>query len=346
MSRARVGIRDVAAAAGVSMTTVSHVLNNAEGKRVNEATRARVRAVAASLGYMPNPLARGLRLRRSQTIGLISDEIATTPYAGKIILGAQEALAAHGSLLMVMNTSGDQELEEREARLLVRHVDGVLLASMFHREIRVPAALAQVPVVLLDAVSADQSIPSVVPDEVAGGRAAVDELLAAGHRRVAFINNSDDIPAAPGRLAGFLAGLSSAGIPPDDSFIVHCPPTPEDGYQQALRLLNRPDRPTGMFCFSDRMAMGAYQAAADLGLRIPADLSIVGFDNLELIADALRPGLTTVSLPHYEMGVWAVEQMYAQLDADADNEAPAPARHEKLTGPVVRRSSVAPPRRA
>jgi LacI family transcriptional regulator len=336
-----VDIRAVAKAAGVSTTTVSHSLNDVG--RISPATRKRVRRIAAELGYAPNILARGLRGQRSETIGFLGDEIVTTPYAVRIIVGAQEAAKAHGSLLLIFNTNGEPELEEREALLLKqRKVDGVLYAAMFHRRVTIPPTLSEVPVVLVDAVSDDPSISSVIPDEVSGGRAAVTVLLSAGHRRIGFLNSEHDIPATHGRLQGFEDGLAAAGIALNDSRVLQVPPTPDGGYQGGLALLSEPDRPTGIFCCTDRVAMGCYQAAAELGLRIPDDLSIVGFDDLHIVADGLRPGLTTIALPHFEMGVWAVNRLYAELEARSRDEL-LPAEHLVLPGPVIRRSSVAPP---
>jgi LacI family transcriptional regulator len=339
---ARPGIRDVAAEAGVSVTTVSHVLNDVAGTRVTEATRQRVQDAARRLGYAPNQLARGLRMQRSQTVGLISDRIATLPFAGNLIAGAQDAAREQGSVLIVVNTGGDPELEEREARVLMqRQVDGVLYATWYHREVVVPGILRSVPTVLVDASSTQSEISSVVPDEVAGGRVAAEELLRAGHRRVTFINDHHDVPAARGRLAGFLAALEGAGVPRDGATVVRLQTTTPVGFTTAMALLSSPDRPTGVFCYNDRVAMGVYQAATELGLRIPADLSVVGFDNQEIIADALRPGLTTVQLPHYEMGAWAVDQLYRIVRLPAGEVAPAV--HVQLAGPLIRRGSVGPP---
>ncbi|WP_426504580.1 LacI family DNA-binding transcriptional regulator [Dactylosporangium sp. McL0621] len=344
MRRTRIGIRDVAEAAGVSVTTVSHALNNLAEKRISAETRTRVHEAAQRLGYAPNRLARGLRTQRSGTIGLISDQIATTPHAGKIILGAQEAVERHGGMLMVMDTGGAPALEDRAARLLLRHqVDGVLYAAMYHRRVRVPAALHGVPLVLLDALCDDPEQSWVVPDEVAGGRAATGELLAAGHRRIAFINDSDDIPARHGRLQGFLDRLGEAGIEASSCPVVHVVPSAPTGREAALALLRVRERPTGIFAFNDAIAMGVYQAAAELGLRIPADLSVVGFDDLQLISEGLHPGLTTIALPHYEMGVWAADRLYDRINTPAGTEPPV--QHRTLEGPLVRRSSVAPPPR-
>jgi LacI family transcriptional regulator len=339
-----VRIKDVAEAAGVSVTTVSHILNEVEGKRINPETRQRVAEIAKRLGYAPNDLARGLRLQRSNTIGFVSDEIATTPFAGRIILGAQEAAAERGSLLLMLNTAGDPELERKEIDLLLqRQVDGVLYAAMSHRVVPVPEGLRSVPTVLLDARSDDLTVPSVVPDEVLGGYTATRAVLGHGHRRIAFLNNVDDIPATRGRLEGYRRALAEAGIPGDPGLVVSGACDTAGGYDAARRILARTPRPTALFCFNDRMAMGAYRAAAERGLAIPADLSVIGFDNQELICDGVFPALTTVALPHYEMGARAVELLLALTTAEGG--PPRPATHEKLPCPLVVRASVTSPPR-
>lgn len=342
MSQGKVSIKDVAAQAGVSVTTVSHVLNEVPGKRISDATRDRVRQAAGKLGYAPSSVARNLRLQRSQMLALISDEIATTPYAGQMILGAQEAASKAGWLLMLVNTGSDSEFEAAEIQALrQRQVDGFLYATMYHREVTLPEAVAGVPTVLLDARSSDESLPSVVPDEVAGGRTATEELIRHGHSRIGFVNNIDDIPATRGRLQGYKQALQEAGLTYDEQLVVARSSDTEGGVQGARQLLSATDRPTALFCFNDRMAMGAYHAAAELGLRIPQDLSVVGFDNQELIADGLRPGLTTVALPHYEMGAWAVEALIARIEG---KEGKRP-QHSKLSCPLVVRQSVDRPAR-
>jgi LacI family transcriptional regulator len=335
----KVGIRDVAKAAGVSVTTVSHALNTTGGSRVKAETQEHVRAVAKDLGYAPNRLASGLRNHRSQILGLVSDEITTTPFAGAMIRGAQDAAYERGYVLMVVNSGLDNELESREIRTLQQHqVDGIVYARMYHQGVSLPEEVGTLPTVLLDAVSADRSISSVVPDEVAAAETAVEALIEAGHTRFGMMSNVDDIPATHGRLKGYRNALSRHGLTFDPLHVTTGVADTTGGRQSALELLQLPDRPTALFCFSDRVAMGAYQAASALGLRIPEDLSIVGMDNLELIAAALWPGLTTVALPHYEMGRWAVTRL---LD-DLEGAGAAPVQ-EKLACPLIERGSVGPP---
>ncbi|WP_026554506.1 LacI family DNA-binding transcriptional regulator [Arthrobacter sp. 35W] len=337
---AKVGIRDVAKAAQVSVTTVSHALSDAHGSRVNAATRDHVRAVAEELGYAPNRLASGLRNQRSYLLGMVNDQIATTPFAGEMILGAQDAAYERGWLLMMLDTASDPELEKKQINTLLQHqVDGIVYAKMYHQRIATPTELAGVPTVLLDATSDLGSISSVVPDEVAAARTAVRTLIDAGHRTIGFINNIDDIPATHGRFQGYVEALGEAGIDFDPALVATAESRAEGGRIAAQHLLSLPTRPTALFCFSDRMAMGAYQAAGSLGMTIPHDLSVIGIDNLELIAEGLWPGLTTVALPHYGMGRWAVTQLLDEIEASGDEEPV----HMIFDCPLVQRGSVAPP---
>jgi LacI family transcriptional regulator len=336
----RATIKHVAERSGVSITTVSHVLNDVPGKRVSPQTRARVLRVAGELHYQPNRLARGLRTSRTNLIGILSDRVSTTPFAGRMILGAQEAAAAAGSLLVLLNSGGDPEIEEREVQaLLERQVDGIVYALFYHRIVSPPESLRRGPLVLLDARTPDSSISSVVPDEVGGSRAAVEELLGAGHRRIAFINDCDDIPARSLRLAGYRQALEVYGVPFDETMVIEEPAEASGGYAGGLELLQRADRPTAIFCFNDRIAMGVYQACLALGLAIPDDVSVVGFDDQEYIAENLWPGLTTVALPHQAMGEWAVKALLAQIES----QPPYSPVHALLPCPLVRRGSVAVP---
>jgi LacI family transcriptional regulator len=334
---AKVGISDVAAAAGVSISTVSVALNDVQGSRVSPQTRERIRAVAKSLGYVPNRLARGLRRQRSGMVGFVGDRVATTPYAVRMILGAQETFLEADQLMVLMDCDGDPGLEARQITTLREHqVDGIVYATMYHRRLDgLPDSLQGVPTVLLDAQTNDKAVSWVVPDEVAGAREAVGELLTHGHRRVGLVTNENDIPATQLRLRGYKAALKRAGVRFDPTLASAGPPNADGGYRAAHHLLDRRDRPTGLFCFNDVMAMGVYRAAGEVGLRIPRDLSVVGYDNMHPVVTGLVPGLTTVQLPHYEMGVWAARQLLA-----ITRTTPGRARHARLRTPLVRRGSV------
>jgi LacI family transcriptional regulator len=331
-------IKDVAERAGVSTATVSLVLNDVDGIRVSMATRERVRAAAAELGYHPNSLARSLRTHRTQTIGFISDKIATTPFAGKMIQGAQDAAWAAGYVLMLVNTGRTGELRGHGVQaLLERQVDGVVFATMAHEIVDLPEEVGRTPAVALDARPRVDSIPYVVPDEFGGAQAVVAELLDAGHRRIGHITDRHSSPPAKLRVQAYLEVLQRAGLPADPRLVVADDTDHEGGYRMASVLLGLEEPPTAIFCFNDQMAMGAYRAAAERGRRIPEDLSVVGFDDQELIASALNPGLTTVALPHYEMGEWAMRTLLAHIAA-SDGDSPPTGR--LMPCPLVRRHSV------
>jgi LacI family transcriptional regulator len=331
---------DVAKLAGVSQTTVSFVLNDTPDSNIPQETKERVWAAIKELNWRPNSIARALTSRRSHTIGLISDEIVTSSHAGSIIQGALDAAWASGKMLLVVNTSYNREIEQGAAEMMLeRRVDGIIYATMYHRSVQVPSSLSGVPVVLLDCYSEDRSLPSVVPDEVQGGRTATEILLRKGHRRIGFINNIDPIPATFGRLEGYKQALASFDIPFDPALVGSARSDAAGTYDRALELMELPERPTALFCFSDPMAMGAYDALRKLGLRIPEDVAIIGFDNLELIAAQLHPALSTMALPHYEMGQWAVKYLLEHADQTDDTHTLEPVQ-ERLTCPFVERLSV------
>jgi len=329
--------------AGVSRTSVSLVLNKKPGHGIPESTVRRIHDAARELGYRRNAMAAGLRSSTTDTIGLISDVVATTPFAGQMLHGAQEMAWKARKLISVINTEGDPEVERAAVtQVLERRMEGALWATMYHRVIPRPRGLDGIPVVLLDARTEDGSLPSVVPDDLGGGRAAVAHLVAAGHRRIAFVNAEDGVPAAILREQAYREVLAEAGVAFDPSLLVLGEGTP-GGEQAGLRLLDRPDRPTAIFCFNDRMAMGVLRAARRLGLSVPHDLSVVGYDNHEVLAPWMDPPLTTVQLPHLEMGRWGTEHLLALIDGRIDPAAPP--EQKRMPCPLVIRDSVGPPRR-
>lgn len=337
----RAGIKDVAREAGVSLTTVSHVLNETPHARITDETRARVQAAARRLNYQPNRMARGLRTRTSGMIGLLTEEIAVTPHAGRIILGAQEAASRHNLTLAIINSALQADADERRSdviELLDRQVDGICYATVFHDVVSPPPELRTVPAVLIGATDREARLPSVVPDERQGARDAVLRLVAAGHRRIAFAGNVEDVPATRGRRVGYLSALRDAGLPDDPRLVADAASEAWGGYEATSRLLAAGGEPTAIFAYNDRMAMGVYRALQEHGLRIPEDVSVVGFDNQDPIPASLFPGLTTVALPHYEMGAWAVDTLAGLLGAEDWRDETSAVR---LRCELVERSSVA-----
>lgn len=332
-------IHDIARIAGVGVGTVSRVLN--DRPNVAEATRAHVEEVMERLGYRPTFAARHIRTGRSQLYGFLTDQVATTPFAHDLIKGAQARARQADRMLLVIDADGDDRVREQAVdNLLERGVEGIVYAAMFHHGVHLPASLREVPTVLVDCFVVERDLPSVVPDEVRGGREATERLLVDGHRRIGMITNDHldtEYPAAVGRLQGYFEALAAHGVDIDEALVREGTGNADSGYRLATDLLDGPDPPTAFFFGTDRMAMGAYFAFAERGLRVPDDVSVVGFDDQHYVADALRPPLTTMALPHAAMGRWAIEHL---LSAPW-GEGRAPAQ-QRLVCPLVERGSVAP----
>lgn len=346
----RVTLADVAAAAGVSPTTASLVLSGRGRElRISDAVQQRVHATSDELGYRPNAVSRGLRTGTTRTLGFVSDTVATSQLAGDMIQGALDAALEHDYMLFIGESEGDAGVERRLVdTMLDRQVDGLVLASMFTRMRQPPAGLAHVPAVLLNAVPIGvSSLPAVVPDEIAAGRAAAELLLAAGHREIHLVGagpTERDIPPATvagrERLAGIAQVLREAGVEPATGH--RCMDwLPPHGWRATRDILDSWGTPGALICFNDRLAFGAYQALAEAGLRVPDDVSIVSFDDAPL-ATWLRPALTTFAIPHYELGRRAVELLLAPEEG-----RPPEAEHgaiHRLPMPLRSRGSVGKPR--
>lgn len=340
MAGKRVTLADVARLAGLSQSAASMILNGRPDTRLSQAAHDRVNAAAEQLGYRPNVAARALRTDKTLTIGFISDLVATTRFASGLIKGALEAAEAAGHVVLVVETGGEPAREtEAIAAVLDRQVDGIIFATMRARELFVPEIPAGTRVVMLNATNPRYEA-SVLPDEEAGGRAAVQLLVDGGHSSgIALIGHNPEVErdlyrsaTVAQRIAGIRAAMADHGlefVSEESSWLWE----PEDGYESVSALLQRGSDVRALLCLNDRLAFGAYQAAADAGLSIPGDLSVVSFDNDELAA-YLRPGLTTIALPHEAMGRRAVELL---LDGDSVERPLIPM-------PAVVRGSIAPPR--
>ncbi|MGC5224940.1 LacI family DNA-binding transcriptional regulator [Micromonospora sp. DT81.3] len=334
-SSARPDIRDIAAAAGVSPTTVSHAISGA--RPVKESTRERVLDVARAMGYVPNRAAIALRRNRTGVVGFVGDRISSTPHAGRVLLGAQDQARERDTVLMVVESEADPELERQQLQMLLERggVDGVIYARMSHEVVAVPDRLLNVPTVLVHATDPDRGYSSVVPDERQIGRIALKHLTALGHREIAMASTVDDTPARAGRELEWRRAFDAP-----EAQLVRVASTAVGGREAAAALFSGTEMPTAVFCFNDQIAMGVYQGAAARGLRVPDDVSIVGVDDLEIIAAGLDPGLTTVALPHFQMGAWAMSALAAEMDDEKTVRT-----HAEFPCALVIRDSTAPPRR-
>jgi LacI family transcriptional regulator len=331
-----VTMADVAKAAGVSRTTVSFVLNGRMEANIPEATRERINQTARMLGYRPNAAARTLASKRSAWFGLVT-EIATSPFATDVIKGAQRSAWKDGNFLLIAPSDDDPGMEMLAVeKLLEQQVGGLIIATTWHREIIVPENAKSVPCVLVNCFDAEGEFPSIVPDEVAGGYAAAEILARAGHTNIGHITVAQGIPAQIGRQTGMKQALRDHGLSQEESKIVAGDGTADSGYHGTQELLAQPDPPTAIFCGNDRIAMGAYDAIKELGLRVGEDISIVGFDDQEILAPHMRPKLTTIALPFEEMGMAGVSLLNQMVEG-----SPIENRQITIGCPPRIRSSVA-----
>jgi len=318
----RVTLADVAKLAGLSTAAASMILTGRPDTRLSAEAHAKVHAAARELGYRPNLAARALRTDKTRTIAIISDHVATTRFASGLIRGALAAAEKAKHVALLLETGGDpaREAQAIEA-VLDRQVDGIIFAAMRSREVFVPDVIIPVPVVMLNAASGKFPI-AVIQDEYEGGRTAVrllaesgikDGIVLLGHNAETEqgLFRSDTVAR---RIAGIRDEMDSRGLIFDTE--ISCWEwEPAHGHELVKALLNSM-RPKGLICLNDRLAFGAYQALGEAGLRVADDVGIVSFDNDEL-AEYLRPGLTTIALPHEAMGKKAVELL---LDPKAKRE--------------------------
>ena len=330
---------DVANAAGVSQTTVSLVLNDIREARLSATTRQRVREAASALGYTLSRQPVSEPHVGASTIGFLADEIATDPWCALQLEAVREKAWEHGLTVTASVSHGDPELERTILRdMLAEPLVGFVYATILTRSVRPLPAFRETRTVLLNCAVPDHSIPAVVPGEILGGYVATLHLLRAGHRRIAHIHGQSWTDPARDRVRGYRRALAEHDILYDPALVLPGNWEPSSGYAGTVTLLNLPDPPTAIFAASDMMALGVYDALKERGLRIPADVSVVGYDDRE-IARFMRPPLTTVVLPHTAMGHQAVE---ALLDGQALPGLRQP--QIKVECPLVDRESVAPPR--
>jgi LacI family transcriptional regulator len=312
-SRRSVTIHDVAKAAGVSVSTVSRVLNEKDDVALE--TYEKVQEVIASLGYASSLAARGMRSHHTRVIGLIMPDVAS-PYCSEVLRGINEAISASDYDLIIY-TTGDvhkyltADQESKYVNLLNGGItDGVIVVT--------PAATSfstDAPVVTIDPNNESPNCPGIIATNRDGALTAMNYLTSLGHKRIGFITGRLDLVSACQRLQGYKDGLFAAGIPLDDELIQIGDYTFEVAFTGSQKLLGLSKRPTAIFASNDSSAIAVYQAAREAGLRIPQDLSVIGFDNLPE-STYQHPALTTMDQFVSQMGKMAVELLMKMIKGE------------------------------
>jgi LacI family transcriptional regulator len=333
----RATLRDVARIAGVHPGTVSRALNPATEALVRDETVARVRQVAEELGYRPNPLARGLKTNRTFTVGVIVPDIQN-PLFPPIIRGIDDRLGEAGYTPLIANTDNDPARERTDFEAMrARAVDGFITATarLDHELLDEIAALG-VPLVLVNRGLEDGSLPSATPDDRAGIRLAVEHLVGLGHRRIAHLAGPQGVSTGRRRYEGFRAAMGAAGL---DASLVRAGRafTEPEGARLCEELLAAGEPVTAIVAGNDLMALGCYDVFAARGIECPRELSVTGFNDMPF-ADRFAPPLTTVRIPHYDVGVAAAQLLLDLLDGSHDGPADVVLPVEL----VVRGSTAAP----
>lgn len=335
-------IKDVAALAGVSDRTVSRVVNGEPNISVK--TRARVEEAIKTLNYIPNLAARMVRSNRSGLIGLITDVVTTTPYSVEIIRGIQDRVSGARQNLLIANTAGDPDQERRVWRTFQEHrIDGVLLATMYHHEVDIEPMEHSMPTVLANCTARGRDdLAAFVPNDYQGGMAAAQHAIDCGHSRIGFLTLHPSILAARLRRAAFDDVMERNGLPINADWIrpayqgevgreTIC------AYETARALLDAPaeNRPTALLAGDDCVAMQCMFAAQSLGLKVPQDIAIIGFDDFQMISTKVMPQLTSVALPYYEIGFKAADRLLGMLAGET-----APVGVQRLDCALMQRESI------
>jgi LacI family transcriptional regulator len=320
-----VTLKDVAAVAGVHPATASRALNPETRLLVSEVTAHRIMAAADALGYRPNTVARSLRTRRSHTVGVLIPDL-TNPLFPPIVRGIEDCLAARGYVAMIGNTDSDDERERLVfERMRARHVDGFVFATArLHSPLLAEAVAADIPVVLVNRNAEGYGVPAVSVDNERGMALAVSHLAALGHRSIAHIAGPQDVSTGLSRYRGFMAAMAASGLEVDADLVVRANAySLEEGDRCGQAVLAAGRGCTAIAAANDMLAVGCYTAIEAAGLTCPVDISVVGFNDMPFI-DRLRPALTSVSFPHYEVGEQAgrlILELIAGSAGHPDSEA-------------------------
>ena len=306
-----VKLEDIAKETGFSISTVSRVLSNSTYP-VSEPIREKVLRVAETMGYEPNIAARSLRTDRTNTIGIIVDDLLS-PFTPPIVRGIQDYLHEHGFLSLIVNSDWDPDQEQAAIKtLLSRPVDGIIFVEYSHLTTSDTLERSNKPHVFVHRLFGSPIKNSVVPDDYYGASLATEHLIALGHHHIGYINGPENWHTCRARLRGYQETLAGHGLPFEAALVQPGDWEIASGYAAAQNLLKLSERPTAIFAANDVMALGAIYAIQDSGLAVPQDVAVVGYDNRNF-TNTVRPRITTVSMPVIEMGGVAAELLLKQL---------------------------------
>src|SRR6195256_36500 len=332
-----VTLKQLAARAQVHPSTVSRVANHDPSLRIGPATRQRIEALLRETEYRPNGVARGLKLAQTLALAVVIPDI-TNPFFAALFRGVEDGASPRGYNVLLCNTDGSPERQRSHLQSLhARQVDGVILASSFLKDPTVRWLRNQrIPYVLVNRYSDEVHDPFVGSDDLVGGRIATAHLIDLGHRRIGHLAGKSTVSTGVLRRRGYLAALTERRLSTDARLVIESGYTEEGGARAAERLLAVPDRPTAIFAVTDMTAVGAFGVARRMGLRIPEDVAIVGYNDIPL-ATRIVPALTTVHVPIHDFGAVAARLLLEQI------ETGAPSRRRVVFNPelVIRGSSVA-----
>jgi len=309
-----VTLRDVARVAGVHPATVSRALSEETRGLVNEETAKRVLKAAEKLGYQPNPIARGLKTNQSYTIGVLIPDL-TNPLFPPILRGIEDRLETAGYTPLIANTDNDPERELLDSQTMrARQVDGIIAATA-RRDHRLHDALleAGIELVLVNRRQEELPVSSATADDLMGMRLSVEHLASLGHRRIAHLAGPLDYSTGLDRYEGFHEAMRAAGLEPDPELVLVAEAfTESEGARLCGQLISDGRQFTAVAAANDLLALGCYDVFADRGVSCPADISVVGFNDMPFAA-RFNPPLTTIHIPHYEIGKAAAELMLERL---------------------------------
>ena len=329
-------IKDVARVAGVSHSTVSRALQNSPV--VNPKTAAKIRRIARDLGYRPSAVARGLVTQKTRTIGVVVTTIAD-PFVSEVVIGIEMAANDNGYSVFLADSNADPAREKSVVHSFAeRRVDGIVVTSSRVGALYTPLlSEMMVPIVLINNQHPGQFVHSVMIDNLPASRDATNHLISLGHRRIAYVGDRYGHQSDTERFAGYREALEQAALPFLPELVVHGDGKPGGGAPAMNKLLCLPNPPTAVFCYNDMTALGVLHSIHMHGLRVPADISLIGFDDL-FFASYTQPQLTTVRQPMRQMGRMAMENLLKLMSGQPSAEA------IKVPAELIIRESTAAPR--